>query len=104
MILLHMSISGGVLILLTVAVRFLAAEKLPKRTFVMLWGITALRLLIPFAAHKITTRAFSLRKSVNVYKRSNLFLFYYRRPAYVQATVCRITLDFKRDSGLKILI
>lgn len=48
MILLHMSISGGVLILLTVAVRFLAAEKLPKRTFVMLWGITALRLLIPF--------------------------------------------------------
>ena len=48
MILLHMSISGGVLILLTVAVRFLAAKKLPKRTFVMLWGITALRLLIPF--------------------------------------------------------
>lgn len=48
MMLLNMSISGGVLILLTAAVRFLAAGRLPKRAVVLLWRITVLRLLIPF--------------------------------------------------------
>lgn len=46
--LIHMSISGGVLILLTTAVRFLTAGKLSRRTVVLLWQIAVLRLLIPF--------------------------------------------------------
>lgn len=46
--LLKMSISGGILILLIIILRFLAINKLPKRVFVLLWNIALLRLLIPF--------------------------------------------------------
>lgn len=48
MMLLKSSISGGILILLIIILRFLAINKLPKRTFVLLWDIALLRLLLPF--------------------------------------------------------
>lgn len=43
----QMSISGTVLIAAVLLFRMLFLHKLPKRTFLMLWGIVALRLLLP---------------------------------------------------------
>ena len=45
----QMSVSGGLLILLTVLVRAAALEALPKNTFRLLWGLALARLLIPAA-------------------------------------------------------
>lgn len=42
-----MSLSGGILILFIIAVRFAALNKLPKRMFMMLWLVALLRLLLP---------------------------------------------------------
>jgi len=44
-----MSFAGSALILVTAALRTLTLDKLPKRTFLILWGVAALRLLIPFS-------------------------------------------------------
>lgn len=49
MSLIQMSISGAVLILVTVVIRAVAIDRLPKETFLALWGITLLRLLLPFS-------------------------------------------------------
>ena len=45
--LLRMSFSGGILIIMIAAVRFLSANRLPKKYFMMLWGVALLRLLVP---------------------------------------------------------
>ncbi|MDC7288071.1 M56 family metallopeptidase [Blautia schinkii] len=47
--LLQMSFSGAVLIVAIVLIRAIAIHKLPKNTFIVLWGIVILRLLIPFS-------------------------------------------------------
>lgn len=44
-----MSVSGTVLILAVVVIRALGINRLPKRTFLVLWEITVIRLLIPFS-------------------------------------------------------
>ena len=49
MSLFQMSVSGGVLILFIAVVRALAIKRLPKTTFLILWVIAALRLLLPFS-------------------------------------------------------
>lgn len=49
MSLLQMSFSGAILILAIVVIRALAINKLPKKTFLALWGVALLRLLIPFS-------------------------------------------------------
>ena len=49
MSLFQMSVAGGVLILLIVVIRALAIHRLPKTTFLALWIIAALRLLLPFS-------------------------------------------------------
>lgn len=46
--LLQMSFSGAVLILAVVVIRAITINQLPKRTFLILWGIVFFRLLIPF--------------------------------------------------------
>lgn len=43
----QMSMSGAVLILVVIVFRMLFLHKLPKRTFLLLWGIVALRLAVP---------------------------------------------------------
>ena len=48
MSLFQMSVAGGVLILFIVVIRALAIHRLPKTTFLALWMIAALRLLLPF--------------------------------------------------------
>jgi len=43
-----MSISGAILILAIVVIRRFAIHRLPKKTFMVLWAVVLLRLLIPF--------------------------------------------------------
>ena len=47
--LLKMSFSGTLLILAIIIVRAIFINRLPKRTFLILWGIVLLRLLVPFS-------------------------------------------------------
>ena len=49
MSLLQMSASGGILILAVALLRTLTLRVLPKRTFLILWAVVLIRLLIPFA-------------------------------------------------------
>ena len=49
MSLLQMSAAGGVMILVVTVIRALALERLPKRTFLVLWGVALARLLLPFS-------------------------------------------------------
>ena len=49
MTLLQMSMYGAALILVTVLIRFLGIHRLPKKTFVVLWCVVMVRLLIPFS-------------------------------------------------------
>ena len=45
---LQMSLAGAILVIAVLAVRKLTLHKLPKKTFLVLWGIVICRLLIPF--------------------------------------------------------
>lgn len=49
MSLLQMSVLGGSFILFVVIVRALAIHRIPKTTFLILWGVVVLRLLLPFS-------------------------------------------------------
>lgn len=46
---LQMSFAGAVMILTIIVVRALAINKLPKKAFLILWGVVLIRLLIPFS-------------------------------------------------------
>lgn len=48
MSLIEMSVSGAVMILVIAVVRAVALNKLPKRTFLALWGIALVRLMLPY--------------------------------------------------------
>lgn len=50
---LQMSFSGAILILVIVVIRAIGINKLPKRTFLVLWEIVLLRLLLPFSIPSI---------------------------------------------------
>ncbi len=47
--LLQMSLSGAVMIIAIIIIRALAINRLPKKTFLILWGIVLLRLMVPFS-------------------------------------------------------
>ena len=49
MSLLQMSFAGAVMILAIIVIRSLAINLLPKKTFLALWGIAVVRLLLPFS-------------------------------------------------------
>lgn len=49
MSLLQMSLSGSIFILLVFIVRLFSINKLPKSTFLILWGLAMSRLLLPFS-------------------------------------------------------
>ena len=49
MSLFQMSVSGGILVLFIVVIRALSIHRLPKTTFLVLWIIAALRLILPFS-------------------------------------------------------
>lgn len=54
--LLRMSLSGGILIIMIAAVRFLAVNRLPKKYFMMLWGVALLRLKFVLAHEAVHVR------------------------------------------------
>ncbi len=49
MSLLQMSFSGAVMILAIVVIRALALHKLPKKAFLVLWGVALVRLMVPYS-------------------------------------------------------
>ena len=49
MSLLQMSMRGSVIILAVIMIRALLLDKLPKKTFLFLWGIALFRLTVPFS-------------------------------------------------------
>ena len=55
--LIQMSLSGAVMILVIVVIRALAINKLPKKAFLVLWGVVMVRLMIPY----------SLRSAFSIY-------------------------------------
>ncbi|MFD1176189.1 M56 family metallopeptidase [Paenibacillus puldeungensis] len=62
---LQMSLSAAVLIIAIVIIRGLSLHKLPKKTFLILWGVVVCRLLVPFS---VPSR-FSFFTGVDVLKR-----------------------------------
>lgn len=55
MSLLQMSFSGTVIILLIVVLRAVFINRLPKKTFMILWWIALIRLLVPFSVKSVTS-------------------------------------------------
>lgn len=49
MVIVQMSLSASILIVAVICIRALTLYKLPKKTFLVLWGIVVFRLLIPFS-------------------------------------------------------
>lgn len=49
MSILNMSFSGAVMIIAIIVIRALTINRLPKKTFLVLWGITLTRLLVPYS-------------------------------------------------------
>ena len=67
MSLIQMSVSGAVMILVTIVLRALFLHKLPKRTFTVLWGIIMVRLLVPYSLPSIFS-AYSLLEKAEAVK------------------------------------
>ncbi len=55
MSLLQMSLQGGILILAVTVLRVATVHRLPKRTFLILWEVVLLRLLIPVSIPSVTS-------------------------------------------------
>lgn len=47
--LLQITVSGGILVVVVTIIRALAINHLPKKTFLVMWGIVLFRLLLPFS-------------------------------------------------------
>lgn len=63
MSLLQMSFLGTVIILLIVVLRAVLINRLPKKTFLILWWIVLIRLLVPFSIKSVTS-IYSLLQSI----------------------------------------
>lgn len=63
MSLLQMSFLGTVIILLVVVLRAVLINRLPKKTFLILWWIALIRLLVPFSIKSVTS-IYSLLQSI----------------------------------------
>ncbi len=63
MSLLQMSFLGTVIILLIVVLRAVLINRLPKKTFLILWWIALIRLLVPFSIKSVTS-IYSLFQSI----------------------------------------
>lgn len=61
MSLIEMSISASLFILVVICFRSLLLNKVPKMTFIILWGVALLRLLVPISVHS----QFSIFTAVN---------------------------------------
>lgn len=64
---LHMSVAGAAMILAITVIRALAINRVPKKTFLALWGAALLRLLIPFSLpSRLSVYALLARKTAAV--------------------------------------
>lgn len=79
MSLLQMSISGAIMILAVIVIRALAINRLPKKTFIALWAIVLLRLLVPFSipfpfsAYSIVDNHISIVQGTTIFENENIF-------------------------------
>lgn len=64
------SFFGGILILVILAVRALLRNKLPRRTFPVLWGAVLVRLLLPFSLSSTFSVYSILQKTADIFKPS----------------------------------
>lgn len=59
MSILNMSVNASILLILVIIIRMFTRNKVPKQTFLILWGIVALKLLIPYSFYsKLTMQLF----------------------------------------------
>ena len=65
--LMQRSFYGGILILVILMARALLRNKLPRRTFPVLWGIAMVRLLLPFSFSSIFSVYSFLQKETDVF-------------------------------------
>ncbi len=64
---LHMSVAGAAMILAITVIRALTINRVPKKTFLALWGAVLLRLLIPFSLpSRLSVYALLARKTAAV--------------------------------------
>ena len=81
MSLFEMTVSGGGLILIITVIRALAMNRLPKRTFLVLWGVALLRLLIPFSVpfklsiFSMAARASAMESAPTVTEMNNTVIY-----------------------------
>ena len=64
--LVQMSFSGAIFIAVVIVIRAVSINKLPKRTFLVLWGIALLRLLIPFSIPSMLSAYSFINRSIPV--------------------------------------
>jgi len=76
-LILQMSFSAAVLIIVIVIIRALTLYKLPKKTFLVLWGVVICRLLVPFS---ITSR-FSFYTGIDMLKRASTETMHFPAPS-----------------------
>lgn len=71
----QMSLSASVLILAVLIIRAFTLHKLPKKTFLLLWGVVLCRLLIPFAVSSRFSvyTGIAMIKHMIAYKPASLF-------------------------------
>ena len=60
------SFYGGILIVVILAARALLRDKLPRRTFPILWGAALVRLLLPFSLSSVFSIYSLLQKSASI--------------------------------------
>ena len=84
MTLLEMSFSGAVFIIAVVLIRTMAINSLPKKTFLVLWEMVLLRLIIPFTIPS----AFSIYTFIN----HNI-----SKPAFFEAETDNVTSAVSRE-------
>ena len=74
MSLLQMSFSGAVFILVIVIVRAVMINRLPKRTFLVLWGIALIRLLVPVSVPSPVSVYSLLGQNETIYVLNDTFI------------------------------
>jgi len=96
--LLEVSLTGALLIVLITIIRALAMHKLPKNTFLILWGVVLIRLLIPFSI-PLQTSVFNLQGLINTEQFSEVYFPTQRvaEPFLPMPIMSPATLPFQGD-------
>lgn len=80
--LLQMSFAGAVLILVIVIIRAIAIKRLPKKTFLALWIIALIRLLLPFSIPSPFSIYSLISRNVSDAEISDTVTYEYQQPVY----------------------